>query len=213
MLKSLLTRFFNWLRDNFKALDWRMQVAIIAGLVVFCYFIPSISCSIPSETVVVTVVVEVTSTPAPTSAPTSTPLHTEEPEINLDSFREYADTVFNDMYDNCVGLSRKDWGTTDFTFSLLIRADAERCVNQISTHETPLNCEYDIECNQLSSLATEYTALVTEGWRLFRKGEATLDEDSVSEGLVMFWDADEMWLEIRDAVFALEDKYGWELHQ
>lgn len=74
MLKSLLTRFFNWLRDNFKALDRRMQVAVIAGLVVFCYFIPSISCFIPSETVVVTVIVEVTSTPLPTVESTDTPI-------------------------------------------------------------------------------------------------------------------------------------------
>lgn len=179
--------------------------------VIFVYIILVTACSTQPEKIVETVIVEVTSTPVPTDTPLPEP--TEAPEISMDSFREYSETVFEDMYGSCVGLSRKDWATTDFTLSLLFRAEAEKCIKLISTHEIPINCENDTECNQLSELAKEYTTLVTDGWRLFRKGEDTLNEDLVSEGLGMFWDADEMWLEIRDVVFDLEDKYGWDIHQ
>ena len=82
----------------------------------------------PVVTDVPQVVVE-TETPVPTP--------TELPKINIDSFREYAEIVFTDIYDICVGLSRNDWASTDFTISLLIRADAEACVKLISTHDLP----------------------------------------------------------------------------
>ena len=168
------------------------------------------ACSSQPKNVVETVKVDVTSTSIPTDIPMPTP--TELPELDMDRFEGYTQTIFDDMYSSCVGLSRKDWGTTDFTLNLLYRVEAEKCVNLVTTHDTPLNCEFNAECNQLSSLALEYTALITDGWRLIRKGEDTLNDELVSEGLGMFWDADEMWLEIRDVVFALEEKYGWEIH-
>jgi len=175
----------------------RLALVVIIGILVLAS-----ACATQPERIIETVIVEVTSIPEPT----------EVPEINMDSFREYTQTIFEDMYGSCVGLSRKDWATTDFTLSLLLRADAEKCVRLISTHEIPINCEYNLECNQLSSLALEYTTFVTDGWILFRKGEDTLNDDLVSEGLGMFWDAGEMWIEIIEVIHDLEDKYGWEIN-
>ena len=158
------------------------------------------------EIIFETVIVKVTIIPTPTQIPT------EVPAVNQDSFREYAETIFDDLYSNCVGLSQRDQDSNDSSISRKIRSDAEECAKLISTHEIPLNCEYDYECNQLSSLATEYTTLVIEGWRKFEQGEDTRNSDLILEGLGMFWDADLRWLEIRDVIFSLVRKYGWEIH-
>jgi hypothetical protein len=179
-------------------------------LVVIAILLSMLACT-TQQTVVETVIVEVTSTPLPTDKPEPTPTPTYVPELDLNSFRVYTQAIFTDMYGSCVGLSRKDWATTNFTINLMDRAQAAECVRLISEHEIPLNCEYDAECNQLSSLAIEYTALITEGWKQFKKGESTLSDELISEGLGMFWDAEELWVEIVDVIFGLEEKYGWEI--
>ena len=186
-----------------------MNPIFLVILAVFLLYIIT-ACSSLSGNVIETVIIEITSTPIPSDIPEPTP--TEIPELDMDSFMSYTQTIFDDMYGSCVGLSRKDWGTTDFTLNLLYRVDAEKCINLINNHDPPLNCEFNDECNQLSSLALEYKVLITDGWRLLRKGEDTHNDELVSDGLGLFWDADEMWLEIRDAVFAIEEKYGWEIH-
>ena len=174
--------------------------------VVMAILLSMLAC-ITEQTVVETVIVEVTSTPLPTDTPEPPP--TDVPELDIDSFRGYTQAIFTDMYGSCVGLSRKDWATTNFTINLMDRAQASECVRLISAHEIPANCEFDTECNQLSTLAIEYTELITEGWKLFKKGESTLNDELISEGLGMFWDADELWIEIIDVIHGLEEKYGW----
>lgn len=184
----------------------RVIILVIATMWFLCACAPQFDQTPQPEKIMETVIVEFTSTPIPTQ------LTTEKTEVDQDNFKEYAETIFIDLYSSCAGLSQKDWESTDITFNLKIRADAEACVNLISTHEIPQNCEYDFECNQLSSLATEYRTLVTDGWRLFRKGEDTLDDDLVSEGIGMFWEADVIWQDIRDLIFRLVNRYGWEIH-
>jgi hypothetical protein len=185
-----------------------MKFVFLVSITLFfnCTCSPQSDETQPPVKVIETVIVKVTLIPDPTQLPT------EEPKVNKDSLREYVEIIFNDLYSSCVGLSQKDWDSTDSSVSSMIRANAQACVDLINNHEIPLNCEHDYECNQLSTLATEYTTLVTDGWRLFRQGEEMQDEELISEGLGMFWEADLRWIEIRDVIFSLVSKFGWEIH-
>ena len=182
---------------------------VITGVITTLYFITA--CTTQSEKIVETVIVEITSTPLPTEDPTDATISEPTLKLLLQADKEEVASFTRDIRDLTSECQASDF-LYDFSkdglitgFSSGIHNVREKCDLMEIEIEIPEHCE---PCLNVISMVQEHAQIMLNGTDLIEKGHSTLNEDYVSEGLEMFWDADIFWEEIEDAIDGVRTEYN-----
>lgn len=81
----------------------------------------------------------------------------------------------------------------------------EKCNLEEINIQMPENCE---PCQNVLPIIQEHAKLMVEGTDQIDKGNATINQELLTEGLEKFWDADILWDKVADAIDSVRTAYN-----